>query len=552
MGCCQAKEPRKVAKLPPTFNEGTDHWPAYTQDLAQTVPTFDGSETKSEEKKFYTWDRNAVMPIRYAKTGLASKEESPAMTVTEVFKQAAKDHAEDIAMIQEDVPATCARGETPPKSKPREEWARKWTWSQYYQDCRKVGRALLSPTIQMARKDSVCIFGFNSPQWIMAALGATLAGGCSAGIYPTDTEQQVEYKAKHSAAVVAFIESPKKIQLFLDAAGNLPKLKAVVVWGPAKEEDLVKSGSVPVYSWDEFCALGADDLNSALDERETEQKPGSACSYIYTSGTTGRPKAVMVSHDNIIYLSRTVKKHLEDDTVFGTRGQERVISYLPLSHVAGMMLDIIMPLVSTAGNSNGFTTICFARPYDLKIGTIGDRLRAIQPSMFLGVPRVWEKMQDKILAMSKANPQTGFKLTVKDWAKESALINAQNSQLGGTGKYPPNKLCGLLGHDFFDKKVLSMVAARLGLDQCVFMGTAAAPIKQSTVDFFAAIGIELCEIYGMSESTGATTFSSPSAHQWGSIGWAIAGAEVKILNAYRDADGNLVKTIGKFLFTIML
>ena len=75
------------------------------------------------------------------------------------------------------------------------------------------------------------------------------------------------------------------------------------------------------------------------------QAPGGACSYIYTSGTTGRPKAVMVSHDNIIYLSRTVLQHLSESTPFGTRGQERVISYLPLSHVAGMMIDIVSVVV---------------------------------------------------------------------------------------------------------------------------------------------------------------------------------------------------------------
>ena len=74
-----------------------------------------------------------------------------------------------------------------------------------------------------------------------------------------------------------------------------------------------------------------------------------------------------------------------------------------------------------------------------------------------------------------------------------------------------------------------------------YIGTAAAPCKQSTMDFFASIGIELCEIYGMSESTGATTISTPSAHMWGSVGWAVSGAEVKILNAYRNAEGELVK-----------
>ena len=132
-----------------------------------------------------------------------------------------------------------------------------------------------------------------------------------------------------------------------------------------------------------------------------------------------------------------------------------------------MMVDIIVPIVSTANGKgavkDGFTTIHFARPYDLKAGSIGDRLRAIQPSLFLGVPRVWEKIQAKLLAVSAANPMTGLKLKIKDWAKASALHNARNSQIGGTGEYPPNQCCGLLGHDFFDKKVLRTVKQRLGL-----------------------------------------------------------------------------------------
>ena len=105
-------------------------------------------------------------------------------------------------------------------------------------------------------------------------------------------------------------------------------------------------------------------------------------------------------------------------------------------------------------------------------------------------------MQDKILAMSKANPQTGFKLKVKDWAKASALHNAQNSLLGGTGEYPPNHVCGLLGHDFFDKKVLSTVAGRLGLDQCVFKGTLRNILFLIRFNFFLLIVdlLSLCSI----------------------------------------------------------
>ena len=554
MGCCQAKANRDdILSAPPTANQGAQEWSDYgNTDLQGILPTFGSAEGKDEEdrKRFWTWDRNAVLPIRYAAKGMASEKECPAMTVTQIFKKAAALHPNKDALVIEDG-VDWAGGKAPvPPATPRSEWGRRWTWGQYYAECREVGKACLAQG--MEKKDSVCIFGFNSPEWMMAALGATLAGGCSAGIYPTDTAEQVEFKARHSAAVVAFVETAKKAAVFQAAAPRLPKLKCIVVWSGAKttvdgESKSTEDGSLPVYTWDEFKALGAEVKDATLDAREEEQEPGSACSYIYTSGTTGRPKAVMVSHDNIVFIATTAKRHIEDNTVFGSRGEERVISYLPLSHVAGMMIDIIMPLVMTASDKgstkSAYTAIHFARAYDLKAGSIGDRLRAIQPSLFLGVPRVWEKIQAKLLAISAANPLTGLKLSIKNWAKASALHNAQNSQIGGTGEYPPNKFCGLLGHDFFDKKVLSVIKQKLGLDECVFFGTTAAPIRQETVEFYGAIGIELCEVYGMSESTGATTFSTPNAHVWGSVGWSLAGAETKVLCAYRDPEtGDLIKT----------
>ena len=536
---------------PPTFDQGKDEWSDYgNPDLKAILPSFPetGDADSEDRKRFWTWDRNAIMPIRYAAKGPASEKECPAMTVTQCFKKAASLHPDKDALVIEDgVEWAGGKAEVPPPTH-RSEWTRRWTWAQYYSECREIGKACMH--VGMEKKDSVCIFGFNSPEWIMGALGATLAGGCPAGIYPTDTHQQVEFKALHSGAVVAFVETHKKGQIFQQAKKNLPKLKCIVVWSKTSGDSGTESksdDSVPVYSWEEFKALGTEVDDAALDSRENEQEAGSACSYIYTSGTTGRPKAVMVSHDNIVFLAKTAVTHIKDGTAFGGRGQERVISYLPLSHVAGMMIDIIMPLVMTGNDSpamkKAYTSIHFARPYDLKAGTIGDRLRAIQPSLFLGVPRVWEKIQAKLIAASAANPLTGLKLSIKNWAKESALHNAMNSQIGGTGSYPPNKFCGLLGHDFFDKKVLHVIKQKLGLDECIFFGTAAAPIREETVKFYGSIGIELCEIYGMSESTGATTFSTPNAHVWGSVGWSIAGAETKVLCAYRDpVTGDLVKT----------
>jgi long-chain-fatty-acid--CoA ligase ACSBG len=195
------------------------------------------------------------------------------------------------------------------------------------------------------------------------------------------------------------------------------------------------------------------------------------------------------------------------------------------------MIDITMPLILTGTKDNGYTTAYFARPYDLKIGTIGERLKTVKPTLFLGVPRVWEKIQAKLTAMAAANPTTGLKKVIKDKAFASALYHHEHSQLGGDGGYPKQ----FPSHEFLEKKVLNVVKAALGLDECKFCGTAAAPIAKSTLDFFGKLGLTICELYGMSECTGATTFSTPQAFRTGWVGWAVLGAEVTIRASQGDS-----------------
>merc|ERR1711988_1433561 len=135
-------------------------------------------------------------------------------------------------------------------------------------------------------------------------------------------------------------------------------------------------------------------------------QPGHCAALIYTSGTTGEPKAVMISHDNIIYEANTVITIIKNSVGLSPNG-ERLVSYLPLSHVAGFMVDVVCTVVFTAC----FPTHCtlyFARPYDLKIGSIKDRLIAARPTIFLGVPLVWEKIADRIREIGAKN--TGVKL----------------------------------------------------------------------------------------------------------------------------------------------
>jgi len=320
----------------------------------------------------------------------------------------------------------------------------------------------------------------------------------------------------HSGAAVAVVQDEKKLDLFIKLKDQLPKLAAVVVWTYDEEADynkgVIEKGGLKVMSWAQLLKLGTADDDKVVDDRMEGQQPGECCAYIYTSGTTGNPKAVMISHDNIVYEAGNAVKEIP----FISPDGERIISYLPLSHVAGMMVDIVCPLLIRSSHC----TVCFARSYDLKIGTIGDRLRAIRPTVFIGVPRVWEKIMEKMQATIAANPPTGLAAMMGRNGKAINLEYQQGNQLGGTGTKG--------WFHFVGDMVGSKVRGLLGLDACNYAFTGAAPIKVETLEYFGALGININEVYGMSECTGATTWSTDEHHIWGSCGWAMQGTQVTI------------------------
>jgi len=181
-----------------------------------------------------------------------------------------------------------------------------------------------------------------------------------------------------------------------------------------------------------------------------------------------------------------------------------------------MMVDIVMPAINSASES--WTTTYFARPYDLKAGSIKDRLCAAKPTVFLGVPLVWEKIADKMRAVGAS--VTGLKKNVSTWAKDKALRLATEAQLGGTARVPWFSGVAL--------KILHKVKEALGLECVKFGFTGAAPIRVDTLEYFASIGINIYELYGMSECAGASTLSIKEKFQWGSCGSEIPGYEVRI------------------------
>jgi long-chain-fatty-acid--CoA ligase ACSBG len=296
------------------------------------------------------------------------------------------------------------------------------------------------------------------------------------------------------------------------------------VWAAPVPAGANGDGKVPVYSWSEFFALAERTPADVVARRSASVRPGHCANLIYTSGTTGNPKAVMLSHDNYIFNT-----YAAITSIFGTKGLPedfRMVSYLPLSHVAAQILDIMFPIVLSAGGiavgdrNLAALSACtwFARPDALK-GSLKGTLVACRPTFFLGVPRVWEKFREAMMAIGAQTK--GLKKKIATWAKRKGLEASVNRQLGGSGAKPS---C----HGLAKKLVLKKVAAALGLDQCLACITGSAPMPRIVMEYFGALDIDIFDVYGMSESAGVTSVNTPHVHQWGTVGPPLASHEVRI------------------------
>jgi long-subunit acyl-CoA synthetase (AMP-forming) len=365
------------------------------------------------------------------------------------------------------------------------------SWREYRAQCRTVAKALMA--VGLARGEGVAIIGYNCPEWVYADVGAIMAGGMPAGIYTTSSPGQCQYITDHCDARVAFAENPEQARKFIEVRSDLPKLRHIVQMHGAPDHE-------SVMSWKDFVALGEKVSDADLDARIAEQKPDDVATLIYTSGTTADPKAVMLSHANLTWTAEASIKTL------GFGPGDSGVSYLPLSHVAEQLLTIHAPLVAGM-------TVSFAESME----KLGEALKEAKPTYFVGVPRVWEKMQAKMQAAGASAPPLRKKIAA--WARRVGLAGGYAEQRGeGRGWQ----------YALADKLVYSKVRAALGFDRCRVAVTSAAPISKDTLEFFLSLGIRLLEVYGMSECTGPTTFSLPDKYKTTYAGFAIPGTELKI------------------------
>ena len=257
-------------------------------------PTHVVETTKRHEQCGVDKDFNLVP--RYAPQGIASKEGCPARTIPQMMQLAVDKRPDSVALRYERVngaqpPLRMVDGAPVAPSLPWDQWT-PLTWSEYHKMVRQCAKSFMKCGVNQF--DSVNIFGFNSPEWFIADLGIVFAGGKAAGIYPTDTAEQVVYKSRHSGSKVAVVETAEKVEPFASKIDELPLLTTVVVWTAgfdSKEHGPIRTADgreVQVYSWDEFMALGSHPVSGIsdkqLDERIGAIEPGMCTHLIYTSG----------------------------------------------------------------------------------------------------------------------------------------------------------------------------------------------------------------------------------------------------------------------------
>ncbi len=365
-----------------------------------------------------------------------------------------------------------------------------WTFDQFASDVAKVASGLRE--LGIGKGDRVVLMMRNRPEFHIADMAVLFLGGTPISIYNSSSADQIAYLAGHCEAKLAIVEDQGFLERFTDADDELPALKSKVMIEGA-------DGDAGVTSWQDLLAASPIDLDEACANTTSDD----LATVIYTSGTTGNPKGVMLSHRNICWTVESLVESFEFETTLG----KRLVSYLPMAHVAERMVS------HYGGAFLGYDIATCPEP-----GRIADYAREVRPNIIFGVPRVWEKVYAGVNAALAADPE---KKRQVDEAVEAA-IPITEAMVDGTITKEQQET-----YDFLDAVAFSTIRQLVGLDEVELAVTGAAPIPPELIRWFRAIGVPLSEVYGMSENSGPMCFS-PWKPKVGTVGPACPGVEVRI------------------------
>jgi long-chain acyl-CoA synthetase len=364
------------------------------------------------------------------------------------------------------------------------------TWSELLARVDAVAGGLAR--LGVKRGDTVAIMLSNRPEFHIVDLAAAMLGATPFSIYVTYPAGEIEYLIEDAASKVAIVEQTF-LPVILEARKNLPGLEhVIVVDGDAPE------GVTPLSEVE-----GSDpEFDAATAAGEIQ--PDDVLTLIYTSGTTGKPKGVQLSHHNIMVSAKAVQE------IIPIQAGGRLISWLPAAHIAERMAHHYIPVIYAG------SITCCPNPRE-----VVSYLPQVRPSWFFAVPRIWEKLKAGLEGMLAAQPEEQRK------PLEDALSAAlERVRLRQRGEPVPEELEQRVKQA--DEQMFSGLRTMLGLDQALAVNAGAAPTPLEVIEFFHALGIELAELWGMSETCGFGTCNRPGAIKIGTVGPPAPGTELKL------------------------
>ena len=379
---------------------------------------------------------------------------------------------------------------------------RTWTWKQTADAVREIAAGLLS--LGLAPGECVSILSNTVIEWVLADLAVLSYAGVSNGIYPTDAASQVHYLCEDSQTRVLFVEDDEQLDKALEVRTQLPLLRKIVVFDM---EGLRGFHDPGVMSLDDLRALGRAYLQQhpgAVEERARQCRPEDLAILVYTSGTTGKPKGAMHSHAGLVFTARGYNTLIAQDE------RDERMCFLPLCHIAERMGGEYFALYT--GSILNFVE---------NPETVPENVREISPTVFTAVPRVWEKFYSGVMIALK---------------EASAVQQAAYAWSIGVGEQIAAKVMageavgGALRLKFRLARALALDNVRklIGIHRARFLVTGAAPISPELVKWYLSLGVPMLEVWGMTETCGASTGMPVGRIKPGSIGQAAGYNEVRV------------------------
>ena len=383
-----------------------------------------------------------------------------------------------------------------------------YSWTDYYEAAQQLGAAMMA--LGLKPGEVVSVLAENRKEWLFFDFAIMCCGGITNGIYTTDSPMQLEHICVDSATRILVVEDEEQLDKYLEVRDKLPMIEKVIVL----EDEGLKTFSDPkVMFIDDMYQLGRDNLDkfaAEWDKRIDAVDADDTALLVYTSGTTGAPKGAMIAHRNVLFQTKNAESWVGDCY------DEEIMSILPLCHIAERTFSVFLAL-------HYRWIVNFVEAPD----TSFENTMEVSPTVFFGVPRMWEKMYSSVIIKIKEAIWAGR--IAYGWA---VSVGEKYEEAREDGRL---SLALRAQRWLAEKLVFHNLKVMLGLDRARIMFTGAAPVSPDLIRWYRAIGLDLFELYGQTECSGITSSNRAGENRLGSIGRAVPHAEMKIAE-----DGEIV------------